>query len=148
VVSHSVLKDVLLDRQWAAEHRCSCFGGDTKPFWFSSGVNYRPDAVWETRGGKLWIIEVADTEDQRAVVGEFFLACMIKNAVHFTAMVNEGREWIKPYLFQAWRLLRELTSDRENGWNSLKYRPSLVVIPRQLGNDKNRIKKYLNRVWK
>ena len=148
MVCHSVLKHILLDRQWASEYRCRCFGGDSKPFYFSSKVEYRPDAVWETRRGKFWIIEVADTEDQRAVVGEFFLACMIKNAVHFTAMVNEGREWIKPYLFQAWTLLSELTSHRENGWNSLKYRPSLVVIPRRLGNDKNRIKSYLNRAWK
>ncbi len=36
-----------------------------------------------------------------ALVGEFFLTATVPNAVSFTAMVNEGREWLKPYLSRA-----------------------------------------------
>lgn len=139
---------VLLDKDWAAKYHCKCFSGDSRPFYLSSKVEYRPDVVWETRNGTLYIVEIPNTEDQRAVVGEFFLACGIRNARYFTAIVNEGREWLKPYLAEAWKLLMQLTEGYEYPDNCPMFKPTLVVVPRKLGNSTKLIQKYLQRAWK
>ena len=94
LVSHSVLKSVLLDKKWASRWGCTCFSGDSDPFYLSSKCVYRPDVVWQTRNGLLYVVEIPLTEGARAVVGEFFLACGIKSIRRFDVMINEGpKSW-------------------------------------------------------
>jgi hypothetical protein len=148
MVSHTKLKEVLLDKTWAKKHDYTCFSGDSKPFYLSREVEYRPDAVWKSRRGTLHIVEIPDQEDWRAVVGEFFLAATVPNAVSFTAMVNEGREWLKPCLSRAWASLSDWTRGEEDSENCPMYKPQLIVIPKEFANNKEKIEKFLNRAWK
>ena len=144
---HAVLKSVLLDKKWATKHHYRCFSGDSKPIPLSAEVVYRPDVVWKTKHGTLHIVEIPTTENCRAVVGEFFLACGIDMARHFTAMVSEDRKWLKPYLKLAWNQLWQLSRGDENPANCQMCRPRLVAVPNRLGNDKKLIQKYLEHVW-
>lgn len=148
LVSHSKLKEVLLDKAWAKKLGYTCYSGDSKPFFLSRDVEYRPDVVWRSRRGVLHIVEIPEQEDWRAVVGEFFLAASVPNAVSFTAMVNEGREWLKPPLKSAWSSLWEWTRGEEDSENCPMYSPQLIAIPKALGNDKEKIQKFLVRTWK
>jgi hypothetical protein len=95
----------------------------------------------------LHIVEIPNTEDWRAVVGEFFLACSIDMARHFTAMVCEDRKWLKPHLKLAWDQLWQLSRGDENPANCQMCPPRLVAVPNRLGNDKKLIQKYLEHVW-
>lgn len=45
-------------------------------------VEYRPDVVWNYKG-RSYIIELAFSEDWRAIVGEFLLVSLIKNCREF-----------------------------------------------------------------
>ncbi len=69
MLSHSRLKEILLDKAWAKELGYTCFSGDSKPFYLSRDVEYRPDAVWKGRRS-VHIVEIPEQEDWRAVVGE------------------------------------------------------------------------------
>ena len=95
----------------------------------------------------LHIVEIPNTEDPRAVVGEFFQACGIDMARSFTAMVSKDRDWLKAYLKQAGDKLWELTKGDEDPANCRMHRPWLVVVPKSLGSDKKLIQEYLEVVW-
>jgi hypothetical protein len=61
------------------------YSGDTQPIdirFRMKRIEYRPDVVWSRRG-RLRIIEIALTEDWRAIVGEFTLASFIPNCIGF-----------------------------------------------------------------
>lgn len=51
-------------------------------------IEYQPDVVWNWKGD-LYIVELAFSEDWRAIVGEFLLVSMIKNCKDFL-MVTVG----------------------------------------------------------
>jgi hypothetical protein len=149
VVSHAALKEALLDETWASRWGYTCFSGDSKPFYFKGGA-YRPDVVWVTKkGGKLIIIEIPMTEDERAVVGEFFLASIVMHARYFYVMVNEGEEGLlKPFLSHAYRQLMELTNGYKHPENCPMYRPKVISIPKRLGKNRTALQTYLDKVWK
>jgi len=61
------------------------YSGDTQPIdirFKMKRIEYRPDVVWSQRG-RLRIIEIALTENWRAIVGEFTLASFIPNCRGF-----------------------------------------------------------------
>jgi len=148
LVSHSALKQALLDKSWAAKYHCTCYSGDSKPSYFSSKAVYRPDAVWVTRNGVRAIVEIPMTEDERAVVGEFFLACGIPNARSFVAMVNEGEDgFLKPLLLHSWKQLMELTDGYVHPSNCPMYKPKVISIPKRLGDNRKALQRYLDRAW-
>lgn len=148
MVSHSKLKSILLDKEWAAKCGYTCYSGDRKPFYLSSKCNYRPDVVWVSKRGIRYVVEIPMTEDARAVVGEFFLAYRME-ASHFDIMLNEGTKAVKlkSYLHEAWRTLLQLTESEDNISNSPMWEPHVVTIPRRLRNDTKRIQKYLEVAW-
>lgn len=148
MVSHSKLKSILLDKDWAAKWGYTCYSGDRKPFYLSSKCVYRPDVVWISKRGVRYVVEIPMTEDVRAVVGEFFLAYRME-ASHFDVMLNEGAKAVKLkyYLREAWKTLLQLTKSEDNISNSPMWEPNVIGIPRRLGNDKKRIQNFLDVAW-
>ena len=82
-------------KQWLLElgksNGYETYSGDSEPIDIRikrKRVEYIPDVIWNWKGG-LYIIELAFSEDWRAIVGEFLLVSMIKNCKEFF-MVTVG----------------------------------------------------------
>ena len=83
---HDSLKEWLVELGKQAKDkrgnpRYESYSGDSQPVDIRSGtkhVEYQPDVVWN-RKGKLYIIELAFSENWRSIVGEIALASMIKH---------------------------------------------------------------------
>jgi len=82
--------------------RYEAYSGDSEPIDIRYGkkhVEYNPDVVWN-RKGRLYIIELAFSENWRSIVGEIALASMIKNCRLFliTSFQNEFIDNLVPML--------------------------------------------------
>ena len=67
------------------------YSGDSEPIDIRvkrKHIGYQPDVIWNWKGD-LYIVELAFSEDWRAIVGEFLLVSMIKNCKDFL-MVTVG----------------------------------------------------------
>jgi len=149
MVSHATLKEALLDKEWAAKYNYTCYSGDSKPHYFSPKAFYHPDAVWVSRNGISSVVEIPMSEDERAVVGEFCLACGIPNAHYFYAMVNEGEEGnLKAFLLHAWKQLMEFTEGEQHPRNCPMFKPKVISIPSRVGNEVTAIQRFLHYAWK
>lgn len=81
---HDELKQWLLDLG-AKSGYDEAYSGDSEPIDIRIGekhVEYHPDVVWNYRGG-LHIIELAFSDDWRAIAGELLLASIAKNCKWF-----------------------------------------------------------------
>jgi hypothetical protein len=70
--------------------RYEAYSGDSQPIDIRYGkkhVEYNPDVVWSRRG-RLYIIELAFSENWRSIVGEIALASMIKDCELF--LITQG----------------------------------------------------------
>jgi hypothetical protein len=70
--------------------RYEAYSGDSQPVDIRYGkkhVEYNPDVVWRHRG-RLYIIELAFSENWRSIVGEIALASMIKDCRLF--LITQG----------------------------------------------------------
>lgn len=73
------------------EHGYETYSGDSQPVDVRvkrKHIEYAPDVVWDWKG-RLYITELAFSEDWRAIAGEFLLASLIKNCKGFF-MVTVG----------------------------------------------------------
>lgn len=80
---HEKLKHWLIEL--GDENGYEAYSGDSEPIDVRverKHVEYRPDVVWNYKG-RLYIIELAFSEDWRAIVGEFLLVSLIKNCREF-----------------------------------------------------------------
>ena len=80
---HDELKQWLLEL--GEKYGYDVYSGDSEPIDIrikKKHIEYKPDVVWVWKGG-LYIIEIAFSEDWRAIVGEFLLVSMIKNCKEF-----------------------------------------------------------------
>jgi hypothetical protein len=80
---HTELKQWLLELGEKSGYEA--YSGDSEPIDIrikKKHIEYFPDVIWNWKGG-LYITEIAFSEDWRAIVGEFFLASMIKNIKGF-----------------------------------------------------------------
>ena len=87
---HDELKQWLLDlgKKSGYDHT---YSGDSEPIDIrikKKHVEYNPDVVWNHKGN-LYIIEIAFSEDWRAIAGEFLLVSMIRNCKGFL-IITEG----------------------------------------------------------
>jgi len=105
----SVLSENLHDslQQWLVElgeqakdakgnQRYEAYSGDSQPVDIRFGkkhIEYNPDVVWN-RKGKLYIIELAFSENWRSIVGEIALASMIKHCKMFLITLGFENEFI------------------------------------------------------
>jgi hypothetical protein len=70
--------------------RYEAYSGDSQPIDVRYGkkhVEYNPDVVWNRRG-RLYIIELAFSENWRSIVGEIALASVIKDCKLF--LITQG----------------------------------------------------------
>jgi len=96
MTSHTTVKDILFEiaestKYWKAK------SGDSQPLDIRKGkrhIEYNPDVYWMSPQGKIFIFEVAYTEDQRAIVGELTLSSLVPNIWRFCVIVN-NEEWQK-----------------------------------------------------
>lgn len=80
---HEKLKHWLIEL--GDENGYEAYSGDSEPVDVRvkrKHIEYRPDVVWNYKG-RLYIIELAFSEDWRAIVGEFLLVSLIKNCREF-----------------------------------------------------------------
>lgn len=81
---HNELKQWLLDLGLKSGYKES-YSGDSEPIDIRVGekhVEYHPDVVWNWKGG-LYIIELAFSDNWRAIAGELLLASIVKNCKWF-----------------------------------------------------------------
>ena len=84
---HDSLKQWLVELGERAEDakgnaKYEAYSGDSEPIDIRYGkkhIEYNPDVVWNNKG-KLYIMEVAFSENWRSIVGEIALASMIKHS--------------------------------------------------------------------
>lgn len=81
---HDELKQWLLDLGTKSGY-IESYSGDSEPIDIRVGrksVEYHPDVVWNWNGG-FYIIELAFSDDWRAIAGELLLSSIVKNCKWF-----------------------------------------------------------------
>lgn len=73
---HEQLKSFLIEL--GEKEGYKSYSGDSEPLDIrlkQKRIEYKPDVIWKYKG-KIYVFEIAFTEDWRAVIGEFVSACL------------------------------------------------------------------------